>query len=138
MYLEHLSGEAKPLFMELILYGSMINGIIDEREEEMIKMYCKEMEYSDSGRRATDQKVEDICTELKKICSEKELKIILFELVYLVNSDRYIDMKESSFLREVSNELGLRNDFVSNSIILIDKYKDIHDLIDRLVLGKRN
>ena len=138
MYLETLSREAKPLFMELILYGSMVNGIIDEREEDMIKMYCKEMDYPDSGKRSTDKKVEDICAELKKICSDKEMRIIVYELVYLVNSDRYIDMKESSFLREVSSELGLRNDFVSNAIILIDKYKDIHDLIDRLVLSKRN
>lgn len=100
MYLNKLTEEQKKLFIDLSIHASMANGIIDEKEKELIKAYCAEMEIEE--RYEAKYSNEDILNILPRICSRQQLRIIFLEVSALVLSDGALDTHENSFVKTIA------------------------------------
>ena len=100
MYLSDLSKEQKELFLDLVIFSMASDGVVEEREKEVAKRYCNEMQVEFR----VDTKLssyEDVLQRTKEISNESELKKMTAELVALMYADDNFADEEDKLLKSV-------------------------------------
>lgn len=123
MFLNQLSEKEKRAFLSLSVHASNSNGIFADEEKAMIEEYCKEMKLENF-----DTEKAEALDEILKIFKEADIhirKIVLFETLGLLYSDRNFDANEKEFINKFANEMGLSNTDVEQQTVLITEYLEL-------------
>ena len=105
MYLSSLSKEQKELFLDLVIFSMSSDGVVEDREEEIAKRYCNEMQMQYRTTLNLTSHV-DVLQRLKNISEESDLKKMTVELVSLMYADEKFADKEDELLRCVQTTFG--------------------------------
>ena len=122
MYLSLLKETEKELFLCLAYDLSSVDDVLGEEEKQMLKLYCDEMEIEDYNLVTTNRN--EIVQEIAVESTQKNKKIIIFELIGLAICDDNYDATEKSFivnLAEYCTSATMFNKF-SNCIFFIWQY----------------
>ena len=98
MYLASLSKEQKELFLDLVIFSMSSDGVIDNREQEIVERYCKEMQMQYHSTSNLTSCV-DVLQRLKDISTESDLKKMTVELVALMYADDNFADEEAELLK---------------------------------------
>lgn len=134
MFLNSLNSKQKKLFIDLAIKAAESNGIVPIEQKNMLKSFAIEMNIE--PQYSSNMNIEDIISELKAISSEKELKIILFEILGIIISDSVFDEDEKKFVNHWVEMCGLDKKYVEQMVGLLQRYSDIYNDIVKLVLMK--
>lgn len=96
MFLKQLNLKEKKAFLQLAYVVANVDGIGD-KEKEMIRLYCQEMEIEDIGYK--DKKIGKI---LKNFKDKKSQKIVLMEIFGLIYSDEIYTQKEKKLIKQIN------------------------------------
>lgn len=132
MFLNSLNNSQKSLFIELAIKAAESNGIVPIEEKNMLKAFAIEMGITPVYH--TESETEDIINEIIKISSEKELKVILFEMLGIIVSDNVFDEKEKAFVKHVVEKCNMDTALIDEMVELINKYASIYNEIVDVVL----
>ena len=125
MFLQVMNVEEKEKFLEFIYKIANIEGDYAEEENELINSYKNELGLSEIG---------DTCNieELIEYFSTKTMemkKIILFEVIGLINADDKIVKEEEDFLNKVIVSFGLNTEIVEKIKSIALKLQNVYDEI---------
>lgn len=132
MFLNSLNNSQKSLFIELAIKAAESNGIVPIEEKNMLKAFAIEMGITPVYH--TESETEDIINEIIEISSEKELKVILFEILGIIVSDNVFDEKEKAFVKHVVEKCNMDTALIDEMVELINKYASIYNEIVGVVL----
>lgn len=132
MFLNSLNNSQKTLFIELAIKAAESNGVVLLEEKNMLKAFAIEMEISPIYH--TERETEDIIDEIVRISSEKELKVILFEILGIIVSDNVFDEKEKMFVKHVVEKCNLDTVLIDEMVELLNRYASIYQEIVGVVL----
>ncbi len=132
MFLNSLNNSQKKLFIELAIKAAESNGVVLLEEKNMLKAFAIEMGISPIYH--TERETEDIIDEIVRISSEKELKVILFEILGIIVSDNVFDEKEKMFVKHVVEKCNLDTVLIDEMVELLNRYASIYQEIVGVVL----
>lgn len=132
MFLNNLSNEQKAQFLELAIKAAESNGIVALEQKNMLKCFAIEMNITPVYR--TDRNLEDIINGLVQISSEKELRIILFEVLGIIISDTVFDDSEKEFVRHMVERCNMDSGLIDKMIDLLNVYSNVYQEIVNVVL----
>ena len=127
MFLNVLNNEEKNLFLDLAVYVSKANGLIEESEQSIIAQYCQEMcvdDYDMSNQHSMD--------EIKAVfsnSSENSKRIAVFELLGLGYTDGSLDELENSIVKDFANGIGISEELFNKLNRDIKEYTTILGII---------
>lgn len=108
MFLDRLNDKEKEMFLDLTVYTSQANGVVEDTEKNMILQYCKEMGvafYDISKLHSLDE----IIAVFSKSSKEKK-RIVVLEILGLCYADGDFDTVEQAFAKKFSQDIGLKED----------------------------
>lgn len=132
MFLSKLNSEQKELFLELAMKAAEVNGIIELEEKNMLKCFAIEMNIAPIY--GTDKRVEDIVNRIVDISSEKELRIILFEILGIIVSDSVFDESEQAFINWLFEKCNIEYALAEQMLVLLTDYLKVYQKIVEIVL----
>lgn len=133
MYLGRLNNKEKEMFLELSVYASQANGVVEEAEKEMIMSYCKEMSvlfYDVSNIHSYNE-----VSEFFKGVSKEKKRIVLLELLGLCHCDGEVDSIEDAFSKKFANEIGIDDELYDVLSRDVEEYLTILSIINGHVLN---
>lgn len=132
MFLSGLSKEQKELFLDLVIFSMKIDGEVDEREENVAKQYCNEMQIEFRSTTSLPSYV-DVFKRLKEISDLTDLKKITLELVTLMYADDNFADEEEELLECVRKNFEF-NSHLMGEIIFASRHLILSfKLIDNMV-----
>ena len=134
MYLNLLNDEQKKCFLDYAYQLANADGHYSEIEQEMMLAYCEEMHISFADR-VEDHDVATLVETLKRICTEQEKKIILFEALGLALVDNKYNEEENKMISYMQHEFGLNDDFVEICKVYVEEYIQLQSKINEAVLA---
>lgn len=125
MFLQVMNQEEKEKFLELVYKVANIDGEYAEEEQEIVNSYKKELEL---------ETIADTCNieELVDFFSAKNetlRKIILFEIIGLINADDKIEKSESYLLNTMIKKFEVSNEACNKIGKVAKKLQDVYDEI---------
>lgn len=132
MFLSNLSNNQKNLFIQLAIKAAESNGVVPIEQKNMLKAFAMEMSISPVYK--TDRDTEEIINELIENSNEKELKIVLFEILGIIVSDSVFDEKEKCFIENMVKKCGLDILLVDKMVKLLEDYTNVYKNIVDVVL----
>ena len=132
MFLNYLNDEQKDLFIELAIKAAESNGIVALEQKNMLKCFAIEMNMKPVYQ--TNRDVETIIDDVIKKTSEKELKVILFEILGIIISDNVFDEKERYFTKHIVERCNIDLKIVDKMVSLLEDYSRIYKEIIETVL----
>lgn len=133
MFLNCLNNKQKSLFIELAIKAAESNGIVELEEKNMLKSFAVEMNIKPVYH--TDHDLESIIDEIKDISSEKELRIILFEILGIMMADSVVDEEEKNFIEKIVKKFDVDVSIVEIMMNLLHDYVKIYQEILQVVLN---
>lgn len=133
MYLSLLGKEEKDSFLRLAYEVALIDGDYGVEEQQMIDVYCNEMQISSSSL----DKEASISTIIDFIAKESDIKnkkIMIFEIIGLAMSDSNYDNKEKEFIYELINKFTLEEDFGVKCEDIISEYISFQNKINSIIM----
>ena len=133
MFLDRLNNKEKELFLDLAVYASQANGIVEEAEKEAIMGYCREMgvPFYDISKLHPLQEI----TEFFAGVSKEKKRIVAFEIMGLCATDGETDEVENAFINKFTEEIGLSEDVVNTLQRDIEEYLIIFQIVKGHVLN---
>lgn len=132
MFLNNLSNEQKAQFIELAIKAAESNGIVALEQKNMLKCFALEMNITPVYK--ADRDLEEIIDGLVQISSEKDLKIILFEILGIIISDSVFDDSEKDFVKHMVERCNMNSGLVDKMIELLNAYANVYQEIVDVVL----
>ncbi len=132
MFLKSLSKKQKNLFIELAIKAAEANGVVELEEKNMLKSYSMEMEIAPFY--TSNRNLEDVLQEMKAVSNESELRVVLFELMGILISDKEFDKTEKAFLNQVSNVFNISQTQCDEMLQLLYDYSSLYQRIVATVL----
>lgn len=132
MFLNSLNNEQKNLFIELAIKAAESNGVVPIEQKNMLKAFAIEMSITPVYQ--TEKKTEEIIDKIIAISSEQQLKVILFEILGIIVSDKVFDDKEKVFVKHVVERCNMDVALIDKMVELLDKYASIYQEIVDVVL----
>lgn len=132
MFLNSLNNKQKSLFVELAIKAAESNGLVLLEEKNMLKAFAMEMGIVPVYK--TERKTEEIIEEIIKISSERDLKIIIFEILGIIISDNEFDEKEKVFVNHFAESCNMDSGLVDKMVALLGKYTAVYKEIVDIVL----
>ena len=105
MYLNVLTSEEKVLFLDLAVYVSKSNGLIEESEQNIIDQYCKEMGIEDYDA-STLHSMDEIIN-LFSASNDNSKRVAVLELLGLGYTDGSFDELENSIVKDFATSIGV-------------------------------
>lgn len=109
-----------------------VNGIVELEEKNMLKCFAIEMNIAPIY--GTDKRVEDIVNRIVDISSEKELRIILFEILGIIVSDSVFDESEQAFVNWLFEKCNIEYALAEQMLVLLTDYLKVYQKIVHVVL----
>lgn len=132
MFLNSLNEKQKNFFIELAIKAAESNGIVALEQKNMLK--CFAMEMNITPKYSTDNDTETIIRNLIDISTEKELKIILFEILGIIVSDAVFDEQEKEFVKHMVERCNINPNLVDEMVNLLYEYTAVYQNMVNLVL----
>ena len=120
MYLNKLNAEQKELFLNLGVFLTNADGVVNNEEEYIISQMCQEM--SIEKKINNDLGVEEIIEKLSLLSTEIEKKMIFIELVAIVMTDGLCNEDEMFFIKKIATKFNISNNEIEQTI------KNVSDL----------
>lgn len=123
MFLQVMNKEEKEKFLELVYKVANIDGEFAEEEQEIIDSYKAELgipvipESSD---------IEGLLKYFSDKASEIK-KIVLFEIIGLINADDKIDVNEKMVLEKMQDVFGLKKEMVDKIQDAARRLQEVYD-----------
>ncbi|MGV8147031.1 MAG: hypothetical protein ACLKAK_11925 [Alkaliphilus sp.] len=133
MFLSKISQEQKELFLQLSIHAAMANNIIAKEQRVIINEYCLEMGISEVEIEAAVS-LSKVLERFKILSNEQEIRIVVFEVLGLLLSDKQYDNLERNFVEELRKEFGLSNDLIERMLTLLDEFNVVFTRISDVVL----
>ncbi len=129
MFLQVMNNEEKEKFLELVYKIANIDGEYAQEEEELINNYKLELglsEISDTG------KVEEL-VEYFAPKNETLKKIVMFEVVGLLNADDKIEKEEEDLLKLMTEKFCFTDDMTKKIQSVAEELQRVYDSIYDLI-----
>ncbi len=133
MYLSLLGKKEKDSFLRLAYELALIDGDYGAEEQQMMEVYCNEMQISSSSL----DKEASISTIIDFIAKESDIKnkkIMIFEIIGLAMSDSNYDYKEKNFIYELMNKFMIEEDFGVTCEDIISEYISFQNKINSIIM----
>lgn len=134
MFLNLLNNSQKRLFLELAVRATEANGVVEIEEKNMLKEFALEMQ--ETPVYSTEKSTEDLLKLIKKDSSEKSLKIVVFEILGIMYSDKVYDSEEKEFIDNMVKAFELPQDLPEKYNQLIVRYASLYKEILTEVIGE--
>lgn len=132
MFLHLLNNEQRELFLDLAIKATEANGVVEIEEKNMLKAFSLEMQIP--FRYTTKKTTDEILSRLSDITTEKEKKILAFELIGILLADGIYDEEEKTFMIQISERANISMDVIEKMINVLDEYRNIYEKICDIVL----
>ncbi len=133
MFLNTLNNEEKTMFIDMAVHVSQSNGIIEEKEQSMLDLYCNEMGIN-SYNRTELHSIDEIKT-LFSSSSESAKRIAVFELLGLGYMDGNYDELETSIIKDFATSIGLTKETYNRLNRDIEDYTTVLGFIQNHIFG---
>lgn len=123
MFLQVMNMEEKEKFLEFIYKIANIEGEYAEEEQELINSYKNELgvfEIHDTSN------IEELIDYFATKTVEMK-KIILFEVIGMINADDKVASEEEELLNKVTASFGLDNGITQKIKVVAKKLQDVYD-----------
>lgn len=134
MFLNLLNKSQKRLFLELAVRATEANGVVEIEEKNMLKEFALEMQ--ETPVYSTEKSTEDLLKLIKKDSSEKSLKIVVFEILGIMYSDKVYDSEEKELIDNMVKAFELPQDLPEKYNQLIVRYASLYKEILTEVIGE--
>ena len=135
MYLNKLNAEQKELFLNLGVFLTNADGVLNNEEEYIISQMCQEM--SIEKKINNDLGVEDIIEKLSLLSTEIEKKMIFIELVAIVMTDGLCNEDEMFFIKKIATKFNISNNEIEQTIKNVSDlyhiYSNLNEFINKVV-----
>jgi hypothetical protein len=129
MFLSELnSQDKKELFLQLAIHAAYANDVLASEEEIMLKQYCDEMSIQEYSLEKNTE-LPELLDKAKSVYSKREQRIVMFELLAVINSDSESDDKEKEFVKELREAFDVSEDTVEKMSGLIAGLMKVYDSI---------
>lgn len=123
MFLQIMNIEEKEKFLEFVYKVANVEGEFAEEEQEIINSYKKELGVSEIPETSD---IEGLIGYFSTKVDEIK-KLVLFEIIGLINADNKIAKEEEKILNKVVASFGLDNEIVGRIKSTAKKLQDIYD-----------
>ncbi len=130
MFLRGLNDEQKVFVLGLANDAALVDGIFDISEKKLIDGFKTEMGIDVDYE--VDMPMADICRELLKISSRKELIEITFEILGIMKGDLDYAAKEKSFMLTMCDIFGISESVLSEMEESVDDYYTAYKRIEKI------
>jgi len=137
MFLNVLSEENKKIFIDLAIVVACADDSFDPEEKDLIEAYKQEMgiEYYHPEVRT---EINSIISNIVLSCTEKEKRIVVFEIIGLAKSDKIYDSREKELVNRIATAIGVDSVYIGECELLIDEYLSLHEKLLQVVLDEYN
>lgn len=123
MFLQIMNTEEKEKFLEFVYKVANVEGEFAEEEQEIINSYKNELGVSEIPETSD---IEGLIGYFSTKVDEIK-KIVLFEIIGLINADNKIAKEEENILNKVVASFALDNEIVGRIKSTAKKLQDIYD-----------
>ena len=104
------------------------DGIVADEEKELALTYCREMNIE---QRVPDnsEPLEDVLKELSEYATEREKKIIVFEILGMFLADDDYAREEEEMMKKIVEALNIVPEKLESMLSLLNIYKSVYDEI---------
>lgn len=132
MFLSLLNDKKKILFRELDLYTARTDGILHDKEKEIINFHCTEMQVENNDFK-NELSFEEVIKEICSSFSSYEKRMIFLELYSIVMADEKYSRDEDSFIKELATSFDISNESMDTAfaalVDLKNAYTEIHKFL---------
>ena len=132
MFLRLLNDNLKPKFLHLAKNAAETNSNYDDIEKELIKTMASEMNIE--AKTSESYSEAELLAEIVSNSYIAEKKIMLFEIIAILQSDEVIDEDETRFLYHVAKAFNIDDDTISLMITYVSDYKRLYIDICNLLI----
>ncbi len=132
MFLNLLNNNQKELFLDLAIKAAEANGVVEIEEKNMLKAFSIEMQIP--ARYETIKSTDEILDALEKITTDKERRILTFELIGIMFADGQYDKQEEAFMSRISERTGVSMGEIQEMIEVLSEYEKVYKKICNVVL----
>ncbi|MDY6104858.1 MAG: hypothetical protein SPI28_10085, partial [Acetatifactor sp.] len=131
MFLQIMNIEEKEKFLEFVYKVANVEGEFAEEEQEIINSYKKELGVSEIPETSD---IEGLIGYFSTKVDEIK-KLVLFEIIGLINADNKIAKEEEKILNKVVASFGLDNEVVERIKSAAKKLQDVYDEVYDVLFG---
>lgn len=131
MFLQTMNTEEKERFLEFVYKVANIEGEFTEEEQEIINSYKNELGLSEIPETSN---IEGLIGYFSTKADEMK-KIVLFEIIGLINADDKIAKEEEDILSKVVASFDLDNEVVERIKSAAKKLQDVYDEVYEVLFG---
>lgn len=131
MFLQIMNTEEKEKFLEFVYKVANVEGECAEEEQEIINSYKNELGLSEISETSD---IEGLIGYFSTKVDEMK-KIVLFEIIGLINADDKIAKEEKDVLNKVVASFGLDNEVVERIKSAAKKLQDVYDEVYDVLFG---
>ena len=131
MFLRSLNNEEKKMFLDMAVYVSKANGIIEKSESDLLEQYCNEM-----GIASYDMSALCEINEIKEFfsnASDSIKRVVTLELIGLGYVDGEFEEVENQMVRNFALGIGLSEEVYDELRRDIEEYTVILGIIQKHV-----
>ena len=122
MFLDKLEGKEREVFLDLAVQTAKANGMVEGKEKELIKHFCREMAISEYT--IYDTKTIEEAAAFFKNAKKWKKKIIISELIGIGVADGKFNKEERKFIDELADEMEIKKECVDSlEEVVKDYYK---------------
>ncbi len=135
MYLMNLRENVKKAFLELAYLVAVSGNDFSDEEKLVMEAYKKELQIEyDLLNFDSNIDLDMVEQVIRENANEAEKKIIVFELIGLAMTDNQYDDEERKQIKQMNAAFQLDDDYPSKCEALINKYVELQNQIDALVI----
>lgn len=134
MYLSLLSTEQKKLFLSLAYNLAAADGDFSDTERQVIKSYSMEMDM-EIKMEDFDTDMNRVLSNINSICSIREKKIIVFEMIGLAMADHNYNCGEREIVRKALSIFGLESNFGDYCVKKLTEYFNLQNDLNTYILS---
>ncbi len=108
MFLHYLNTEEKNAFLELAHLIAMSNGVVDEKEQELIGAYCQEMGLPVGEAQLEQLKYDEI---IQTFSSDQAKKVVFAEAVALAFADGVYHLEQQELVAQIKDSFGFDDNY---------------------------
>lgn len=121
MFLSKLDQEKKELFFQLSIHAARSNNIFADEQKAMINEYCVEMGFTNKELETT-MALDEVLERIKETSDEQEIRVIVFEILGLLLSDKRYDDLEKAFVDNLKSTFNLSEEVITEMINLLNEF----------------
>ena len=125
MYLGMLNNEKKHLFLDLEIYMCQIDGDFSDEERNIINAHCMEMRI-DNNNFKPELLLDELLSKLQSELSEREKRIVFFELSGTVLADNVYHKSERKLMERLAEILEVDQNNLDKAVALIHDLKGVY------------